>query len=373
MVDPVFIGWLVFLGAILLIFRKNLQVQFPIILLKNEKLAARIDKAARGWKGWVGPLADVGVAVGFLGMAFVVYFLVKSLIDLLSPAGRAAVSVIIPGVRIPGSSVFLPFTYGIISIACLAIVHEFAHAIVASCHGVRPRSVAFALLLFIPAAGVEIDEKKLARHPVRTKLRIFAAGSFANFLFALLVLGLAFLAASLAAPHIVPVGTEIVSTDPSGPAFGIVPNGTAIVFANGTNVTGFADFAAFASGLKAGDKVELIAANGARYYVTAADKGDGKGKLGVIAKQKFETDVFGTSLIWLLGLFQWLFNLNIGVGIINLFPFPIMDGGRMVEAITTEKFGEKKAKGINRVIFTITAPLLALNILVPIVKAIFFK
>ncbi len=376
MVDYFLIGWIASLLAILFVFRKNVEIQFPIILLKSKSLGEKVYRISRGWKGWLAPLSDLGVLVGFAGMAFVVWFLGKTLVQtvITGAKGPAAVSIIIPGVRIPGSSIFLPFTYGIISIVLLAAVHEFSHAIVASSHGVKPKSIAFALLLFVPAAGVEIDEAKLAKHPLRTKLRIFAAGSFSNFLFAGLVLVLSFGLAFVAKPHVTPVGMEVVSTEPGSGAYGAIANGTIIVSIDGTDVRGFDDFVAFAKKITPGEVLRIESSDGRVYRVqaTAQSANPDSGKIGITTKQKAEIDRFGKVLVWILGLLQWIFVLNIGVAIINLFPFPIMDGGRMIADVIKELW-PKYSRNITIALFSLTAPLLALNILIPIVKALFFK
>jgi membrane-associated protease RseP (regulator of RpoE activity) len=375
MIDFVFLGWLVFLAIGLILLRKHVTFEFPILLIKSERLGEMVYRLSRKWKRILAPIADFGVFVGFLGMAFCVYFLVKSLVALFTAkAAGATVSIIIPGVKVPGSAIFLPFTYGIISIALLAAVHEFAHAIVASSHGVKPKSIALALMLFIPAAGVEIDEKKLAKHPLRTKLRIFAAGSFANFLFALLVLGLSFGLAQVARPHMTLIGTEVVSTDPATNSFAALPNGTVITTINGVDVRDLTAFSAFAGKLKPGELLDIRTADGKAYQFAAVAKADNSsaGRIGVTTRQKASFDTFGKVSIWILGLFQWLFTLNIGVAIINLFPFPIMDGGRMVSDVI-KKLLPKYYKKVTFVLFCLTAPLLLLNILIPIIKALFFK
>lgn len=373
--DPVFIGWILSLALVLFVFRKNVEIQFPLFLLKSKRLGDWVYEKSRGWRKIVGPVSDVGVVIGFAGMVFVVYFLVKSLINVLTPSGTSAVSIIIPGVRVPGSPVFLPLVYGIISIVILAIVHELAHAIVASSHGVRPKSIALALLLFIPAAGVEIDEKKLSKTPLRTRLRIFAAGSFANFLTALLVLALAFLLSIPAKGNVSPAGTEIVSVDESSPAFGRLFPGDVLVSVNGKSVLALEDFVSIAKELKPGETLSIEKADGAVVEIVAGPREDSpeRGRIGVTTKAKVSMTVFGKILVWLLGLFNWVFNLNIGVGIINLFPFPIMDGGRMFAGVMERFFGEKRGKKVNKLAFWVFGPLLALNILIPIVKALFFS
>ena len=41
------------------------------------------------------------------------------------------VSIVIPGVEMPGSSIYIPFFYGLIALATVLIVHEFSHGFIA--------------------------------------------------------------------------------------------------------------------------------------------------------------------------------------------------------------------------------------------------
>jgi membrane-associated protease RseP (regulator of RpoE activity) len=76
------------------------------------------------------------------------------------------------------------------------------------------------------------------------------------------------------------------------------------------------------------------------------------------------------SLFWILGLFQWIFILSLGVGVFNLFPIKPLDGGLMLEEIIKYFYkGEhasKIANGISLVIFS----LLLTNLIGPSVLGI---
>jgi membrane-associated protease RseP (regulator of RpoE activity) len=80
----------------------------------------------------------------------------------------------------------VPFWYWIICIALLALVHEGFHGIFSAREKVRIKSLGFGLLAIIPLAFVEPDEKQLEKKGMWPALRVFSAGSFANFLLAAL-------------------------------------------------------------------------------------------------------------------------------------------------------------------------------------------
>lgn len=78
---------------------------------------------------------------------------------------------------------FLPpfyFTYWIVIIAVVAIVHEFAHGIFARLNNIKVHSTGFGFLGPFLAAFVEPDEKQLQKSKKFPQLAILAAGTFAN-------------------------------------------------------------------------------------------------------------------------------------------------------------------------------------------------
>lgn len=110
-----------------------------------------------------------------------------------------------PGILLPSPSsqasmgpgfFAVPFWYWIISIAVLVIVHEGMHGVMAAREKVRIKSLGWGLLAVIPLAFVEPDEKQLQKQKTWKQLRVFAAGSFANFVVAFASLLLLAFAAS---------------------------------------------------------------------------------------------------------------------------------------------------------------------------------
>ena len=78
---------------------------------------------------------------------------------------------------------FLPpfyFTYWIVSLAIIAIGHEFAHGIYAKAKGVKIKSTGFGFLGPFIAAFVEPDEKKLQKIEKKKQIAVLSAGTFAN-------------------------------------------------------------------------------------------------------------------------------------------------------------------------------------------------
>lgn len=370
MVETSIIAFLAAAAIFIYMNRKRIEVQFPIFLLKDNKLGQKIFSASRKWAYIIEPLSDVGVVLAFLGMAYTFLFMFKGTLDLFTKEGAAAqVSIIVPGVQVPGSPIFLPFWYGIISLAILAVVHEMSHGIVASAHGMKPKSVALVLFLFIPGAGVELDEKKMYKRPLRERLRVYAAGSFANVITALLFLVLALPLAQAASGFVHPGdGIKVVDVERGTPAYGALSQGDMITSINGKSVYNLTEFKEAIDSLKPGEEIGILLKNGTTVNLTtiASSENSTKGRIGIKTVPDIKVDPMGGPLVWLLGLFQWAFMLNIGVGAMNLLPVPFLDGGRMFADTVAEY--QPKRPWIAGSVFALSVLFLLLNILVPIVR-----
>jgi membrane-associated protease RseP (regulator of RpoE activity) len=81
------------------------------------------------------------------------------------------------------------FTYWIIILAVIAIVHEFSHGIFAIYNKVKIKTTGFGFfpyfLPIFPLAFVELDEKKMAKKSRFSQMAILSAGTFANVLTAI--------------------------------------------------------------------------------------------------------------------------------------------------------------------------------------------
>ncbi len=136
------------------------------------------------------------LAVGFVSVVtgFIVSVLgLKMLVDnflasLVTRATTPSLALLLPSPT--SETVFgygylaVPFWYWIICIVVLALVHEGFHGIFTAREKTRIKSLGFGILAVIPLAFVEPDEKQLEKRGVWPQLRVFSAGSFANFLMA---------------------------------------------------------------------------------------------------------------------------------------------------------------------------------------------
>jgi len=360
--------FLVLLALLVVWQRKKLTFQkifFPVIyfVMWKTKIGLNfMNSFAAMFRKQLNYLSYVIIFVGFAGMLFLSYTIIASLVQTYIKAAPApAVGLVLP-VQAKGVF-FVPFFYWIISIFILAVVHEFSHGIFARLFDIKVKSSGFAALAIlvpiIPAAFVEPDERQLKKKSRREQLAIFASGSFANILLALLILAFSFVALNPIVKAITEnQGVEIIGFDKElSPAnLSGMHKDEVITGINGIEITTLENFTQALSNKKPGDKVDIMT-NVSSYTITLAKhpKNESKGYLGVSVTQRSEIkqsvkDRYGKITIaiftWLVGLLFFLYILNFGIGLFNLIPIGPIDGGRMLLTALEAFFEKKKARKI---------------------------
>jgi membrane-associated protease RseP (regulator of RpoE activity) len=327
-------------------------------------------------------LGYIGVGAGYVGLIFISYVLIKNLVDLvISPAAVSGVSLVLPGVNIPGLGV-LPFWYWVIAIFLIALVHEFSHGIVARAHKIDVKNTGIVFLGPIIGAFVEPNEKQLRKQSDIKQYSVLAAGSFSNILLAivaLLLLNFCFM--PLQEAMVEPTGFTFdayVNEDLPFAQAGIMP-GTLINGIDGSMTYRFEEFSEKLFCTSPGDKVSIIGAE-KNYPVTLAENPEvpGKSYLGIQTihnefevKEKYSTGVWKSvyySLDWLTGFLRWLFILSLGIGLFNLLPLPIVDGGRMMQVFLHKLRGEQSGEKWYRKIGMFFLLVLLLNFIYPLIR-----
>ncbi len=380
---------LIFYLAIILflvLHRRKIDVQGKIIFLYRTKLGIGLmDKYSTKYREWVILLGYIGVGVGFIGMVFISFFLLKNIYDLIMvPEAQSGVSLVLPGVNVPGLGV-LPFWHWLIAIFVIAVVHEFSHGIVARAHKVEVKNTGVVFFGPVIGAFVEPNEKKMEKEKDTVQYSILAAGAFSNIILAVV----AFVLLTLV---INPIQTEM--TDVGGFTFEHYYN-TSYPFAMagigaGTVITGIdgkqtKNFQEFSDGLqckKPGDNV-VVEAGGKVYTLVLAANPEQpeKGFLGikdikneVKAKLAFQSGIgaVGYYIIEVGAAFlRWLFLLSLGIGLFNLLPLPIVDGGRMVQTFMHKLKGAEQGEKKYRQIGMFFLLLLVASLVLPFVLKLF--
>lgn len=362
------------------LFKDKLKIDIsgPLLMRRTKRLRGFIDSIAnrspRFWRWFL----NVGIPVSVFFMIIMVYFLLISLQSLLQ---APQVSLVVPGVDIPGSQVFVPFEFGIIALMTVLVVHEFGHGILARVEGVRIKSIGVLLLAILPGAFVEPDEEDIKKSKRISKLRIYAAGSVFNLglalvalissiLIILTIIGGAFIGIpsfTIPGTHtktpaltlynstepVFPTfhsdGVQITSVVPGGPSEGILKEGMVIQSINGVSTSNSTNYLQVISNSKIGDNLTFQTNQGTYSVITGSNPNNSTSYVGLrgtehlVVNSNVEKSI-GTTIPWffylLNQLLYWIFLLNFAIGTFNLLPMKPLDGGLILEELLSYKLPE---------------------------------
>ncbi len=364
------IVFLIALTILVYLKRKNLETKqiipyFLYFSMYKTKIGINLmDSIAKKYKKFVKYLGYFGIAVGFLGMAFISYMLIANSINLFTkPEAAPGVGLVLP-FKAKGIF-FVPFFYWIISIFVIAVVHEFSHGLIARANNLKVKSSGFAFLGLIipivPAAFVEPDEKELKKRPNKEQLSVFAAGPLANILTAFLFLAVAsFILAPISNAIVEPDGvkvTDYVKGSEKFPAENAgIKIGEVIQQVDNYSTLYVNNLSAVLRSKKPSDIV-AIKTDKSIYSIKLAKNPENESLAYIGAyleqstkiKNKIKAaygDFLPNSVIWILGLFVILFILNLGIGLFNLAPIGPLDGGRMLQLVLHRLFNKEKGNRI---------------------------
>jgi membrane-associated protease RseP (regulator of RpoE activity) len=364
-------------------FEKLLFPLFYLVLYKTKLGITKMDWLSKKHPRIVKILGKVGILAGFSGMIMVFYLLIKSAMLIFSdPSAPGGVQPLFPGMCIEGLPC-LGFWHWIITIFILAIVHEFSHGVVARAYDIKIKSSGFAIfgliLPILPAAFVEPDEKQLQKKSKIAQLSVFAAGSFSNFLVAI-IFGLLFFLVFLPVTNnlIQTEGVVITDVQEELPAAQIgIEGGEAVRFINDNEIKSVNEFLIAFNEIDPGDTISIVT-NVSSYSMIAAvhPQDDTRGYIGVYIDHETSsvpTDWWFPVFLWTRLLVYWVAIINFFVGLFNLFPIVILDGGRMfyvlVLGLTKD---ETMTKKIYKVVNLIAIALLLINFW-PFLSNLFLK
>ena len=344
----------------------GVELNFPVIMWKTQRLRGLISRISNFsptfWRWYM----NVGIFVAFGAMIFITWTLISSLPSVFD---TPAVSIVIPGVEMPGSSIYIPFVYGLIALATVLIVHEFSHGIQSVGEKISIKSIGLLLFAIIPGAFVEPDEDELKAAKRPSRLRVYAAGSIANISLAVIAILLVSLL-SMGIPHYFDEnGIEIDRIVSDSPSDGILKEGMILQAINNDVINDSDDYMDIVGSYKPGDNVTVHTNQGD--YSVVLDKNpnnESVGFFGIQANKHFELvdDSLGP-LPWvlfeLLELFQWVFVLNLGIGLFNLLPLKPLDGGYMLEILLSYRLSEEQYKPIVNALSVVMAMIIVFSIL----------
>ena len=352
---------------------------------KNTQVQSMLSKMLTRTKRGIRVFADVSVIAGFLMMGFAFWFLLSNISNFfVEPTEFAELTILIPGVTLTSASAIL---YFLLSIPIVLVIHEGAHGIVATLEKIKIKTGGFAIFIALFAGFVEPDEKEFDDARKISKLRVIGAGATSNVIFAF-ALGAILLTNPLFA---------LILPEPFLEWFYDAPDGVGIIsIIEGSGaekaglqkndvITGIDDIAIITpvdfqkADLKPGDIVTVTVQRDGQLLqlpveiMPSPDDPD-KGLVGIMRDSAFYKPVYNF-IEWdpQVSMFLlWLWMISFFIGIINMLPLPILDGGKFIYTIIEKKASERKINAIMFSIYGITFVIFGLNIALSYMKSGWF-
>ena len=357
----------------------GVEVNFPLLMWKTQRLRGFIDRLAnrapRFWK-WYMNLGIV-ISTGFMIlMAVALVYSLKTLMD------APTVSLVVPGVEVPGSPIFIPLLAGLIALATVLIVHEFSHGILSRVEKININSIGLLLFAIIPGAFVEPDEEELNELSRPARMRIYVAGSMAN----LTLAAIAMIIMMVISSFIVPVvfeddGVVINRLTSDGNAINHMSEGMVIRSINNLTVNDMASFQKATNTLKPNETVNIHTDQGDySFQLKSNPMNRSLGFMGVqveannVIADGFDNQ-FYTPLLWILmplsELLFWIYFLNFAIGTFNLLPMKPLDGGHLFENLLSYIMPEVAYKPIVTFMSFLMGIIIVVSLVVGLVGAPF--
>lgn len=375
----VLIAWGVILGVTkaFKLEKHGFEMKPYSLTYKNAQVQTVLTRMLGRTRRGVRVFADVSVVAGFLMMAFAFWFLIDNISKFFDkPEEFSELTVLIPGVTLTSASAIL---YFLLSIPIVLVMHEGAHGIVATLEKIRIKTGGFAIFIALFAGFVEPDEEEFNKAKKISKLRVIGAGATSNVIFAL-VLGAILLTNPLFAIIVpdpirgafyeIPLGVTVISVMPDSGAqkAGLQPNDIITSLNDIPIVTPF-DFTKVK--LAPGDSVTVTLlrdGQSLQYQVVAMPSPDDpkKGLIGIIRDNSGTYKPIYNFIEWKnpeLSMFLlWLWMISFFIGIINMLPLPILDGGKFIHSIIDKKISDVAVNKTMWAIYAFTFVLFGLNI-----------
>ena len=372
-----------FVILLISINRKKFEIQAKIIALYRTSIGLKLmDRIAGRQRELLRVIGYTGIGICYFAMIGIIFLILQSLWKLFTvPDAPPGIGLIIPGIHIPGSPVFVPLWYGLIALFCVVLVHEFSHGIIARVHKIPVKSSGIVFFGPLIGAFVEPDEEDLRKRDDITQYSVFAAGPFSNILLAViiaLILNFAFFPLQEAITE--PVGFSFDEIQDGYPAQTAgLEAGMIIQKVNGEDMYQGEVFLERIASIKPNETIILESKDESFEIITAEHPdNDSKGYIGIVGirnesqlkNQNWIMNAVLFILTWIMGLFKWIFVLSLGIGLANLLPLGPVDGGRMLQVTLQKIKGEEKGNRLWKKISILCLTVLLLNIFFPAIRYI---
>ncbi|EGP92836.1 site-2 protease family protein [Nitrosarchaeum koreense] len=367
--------------------KHGFELKIYSLVYKNQQVQSALTRMLGRTRRGIKIFANVSVVAGFLMMGFAFWFLLSNISNyFVAPTEFSQLTVLIPGVTLTSSSSIL---YFLLSIPIVLVIHEGAHGIVATLEKIKIKTGGFAIFIAMFAGFVEPDEEEFNKAKKISKLRVIGAGATSNVIFAL-ALGLIlltnpFFAMVLPEPLLstfydLPDGVLILSIIENSGAekAGLLANDI-ITSINGIQILSPLDF----------QKTELIPGEIANVSVLRngqilqfpvevipSPEDPQRGLIGIMRDNSFAYKPVLNFIEWndpnVSMFLLWLWMISFFIGIINMLPLPILDGGKFIHTIIDKKISDKAVNTTMWGIYAFTFALFGLNIALSYMKSGWF-
>ena len=349
---------------------------------KNYKVQDALIRVLGRTRRGIRVFADVSVIAGFLMMGFAFWFLFSNILNFfVQPTEFAELTVLIPGVTLTSGSAIM---YFLLSIPIVLVVHEGAHGIVGVLEKINIKTGGFAIFIAMFAGFVEPDEEQFSKAKKISRLRLIGAGPTSNVIFAFALGAILFTNPMFA--MVVPEpflssfyeeaedGVLVLSLIDGGGAqqAGIQENDV-IIKINDVNIASAIDLQK--NPLEPGEMVNVTIlrdGNQVVFPVTIMASPDDpeRGLIGIMRNDQPPKPIYNfidwgldTPMGFQFSMFLlWLWMISFFIGIINMLPLPILDGGKFIHTIIEGKISEKAVNGAMMAVYAFTFIIFGLNI-----------
>ncbi|PIY90369.1 MAG: peptidase [Nitrosopumilales archaeon CG_4_10_14_0_8_um_filter_34_8] len=382
-------AWVVILGVAkgLKLEKHGFELKIYSLVYKNQQVQSALTRVLGRTRRGIKIFANVSVVAGFLMMGFAFWFLLANIFNyFVAPIEFSQLTVLIPGVTLTSGPAIL---YFLLSIPIVLVIHEGAHGIVATLEKIKIKTGGFAIFIAMFAGFVEPDEEEFNKAKKISKLRVIGAGATSNVIFAL-ALGLIlltnpFFAMVLPEPLLstfydLPDGVLILSIIENSGAekAGLLANDL-ITSINGIQILSPLDF----------QKTELIPGEIANVSilrdgqtlqfpveVIPSPEDPKRGLIGIMRDNSFAYKPVLNFIEWndpgVSMFLLWLWMISFFIGIINMLPLPIVDGGKFIHTIIDKRISDKAVNTTMWGIYAFTFALFGLNIALSYMKSGWF-
>ena len=383
----VLMAWVVIvvIAKVLKLEKYGFEIKAYSLVYKNKGVNSALIKLLGRTKRGIKVFADVSVIAGFIMMGFAFWFLLNNISNFfVAQSEFSELTVLIPGVTLTSAPAI---TYFLLSIPIVLVVHEGAHGIVAALEKIKIKTGGFAIFIAMFAGFVEPDEEEFEKAKKMSKLRVIGAGATSNVIFAL-ILGIIlltnpFFAMVLPEPLLstfyeLPEGVLILSIIENSGAeqAGLLANDI-ITSINGIPIFSPADFPILNPGETA--SVSVLRDSQALEFgleVMASPDDPERGLIGIMRDNSFAYTPVMNFIEWndpnISMFLLWLWMISFFIGIINMLPLPILDGGKFIHTIIDKRISDKSVNIAMWGIYAFTFVLFGLNIALSYMKSGWF-